>query len=276
MATKWKKSKLVKALLVVMAVIMSFTLAFSCVECALLLNSTIYTGTAEELVSLYCNGKPDFFDSASFYHTAINQVTTVGNLFINTEDYLKNLESKKEDAIAQIVSSYSSDKADIIKKELEYIAQNYERQEYDGVSIYNENGYSEILDAQIPEVPYEEQKYILESGLTERHARAMLRLESPTHRIEAIHYVADQKLNVQETEQYVESLLGSVGREQKRSEAYSDMEFTDPEKEVVEILRHLRKRTEAWRREGKDVSMNVANNTKALEVVIRLNKSCFT
>ncbi len=162
MATKWKKSKLVKAFLVIMAVIMSFTLAFSCVECALLLNSTIYTGTAEELVSLYCNGKPDFFDSASFYHTAINQVTTVGNLFINTEDYLKNLESKKEDAINRIVSSYSSEKAEIVKKELEYIAQNYERQEHNGESIYNENGYSEILDSQIPEVPYENQKYLVD------------------------------------------------------------------------------------------------------------------
>ncbi len=161
MATKWKKSKLVKALLVIMTVAMSFTLAFSCVECALLLNSTIYNGTAEELVSLYRNGKPDFFDSPSFYYAAMDQVTRVEKLFENPEDYLKHMESQKEDAINQIVSSYSSIKAGIIKRELAYIAENYKRQE-DGESIYNENGYSEILDSQIPEVPYEKQKYLVD------------------------------------------------------------------------------------------------------------------
>ena len=160
MATKWKKSKLLKTALVITAILMSFTFAFSAVQCVLAVESTMYANT-ENLINLYNNGLPDFFDSPSFYYKASAQALRVKRLFDNPDDYFKKLDAKKEDAVNEIVSAYASDKADIIKKELEYIAQNYERQQ-NGESIYNENGYSEILDAQIPEVPYDEQKYIVD------------------------------------------------------------------------------------------------------------------
>ncbi|MBQ2998881.1 MAG: ParB/RepB/Spo0J family partition protein, partial [Clostridia bacterium] len=54
---------------------------------------------------------------------------------------------------------------------------------------------------------YEEQRLILETGLTERHARATLRIENTKKRLETIRYIAEQKLNVQDSEAYVENLL---------------------------------------------------------------------
>lgn len=162
MATKWKKSKAFKFFFVFFMVVMSFALAFSCVQGIFLVDKVMYNSSPDAFVSLWANGKPDFFDSPGFQFEVMSEIYRVDVLFDDAEQYRQNLESKKAAAVDEIVKSYSQNKANIIKKELEYIAQNYKRQEYDGESIYNENGYSEILDAQIPEVPYEDQKYIVD------------------------------------------------------------------------------------------------------------------
>ena len=122
---------------------------------------------------------------------------------------------------------------------------------------------------------YEEQRLILELGLSERHARAMLRLDPGTLRKNTIQRVSSEKMNVQETEQYVESLLHTPSKEESDELSPSKMigfEFTDPDEEAMEILRQMRRKLETWRREGKDISMNIANGARLLEIVIRLNK----
>lgn len=53
----------------------------------------------------------------------------------------------------------------------------------------------------------EERELISSAGLTERHARAILRLQSKTTRQSALQYVINHGLNVTQTEEYVSSLL---------------------------------------------------------------------
>ena len=122
---------------------------------------------------------------------------------------------------------------------------------------------------------YEEQRMILEMGLSERHARAMLRLSQTDARKEAICYVSEQKMNVQQTERYIEELLEAEKPSDSADPADERLvgfAFTDSEDEAMEVLRHLRRKMEAWRREGKDISMNIINGAKSLEIVLRLNK----
>ncbi len=52
-----------------------------------------------------------------------------------------------------------------------------------------------------------ERERILRYRLTERHARALLKLPAPTDRLEAIEYIHEHGLNVAATEEYVERLL---------------------------------------------------------------------
>ena len=52
-----------------------------------------------------------------------------------------------------------------------------------------------------------EQRLILENGLTERHARALLRLPSDDTRAQAIQTIVDKQMNVAATEQYIDDLL---------------------------------------------------------------------
>ena len=54
------------------------------------------------------------------------------------------------------------------------------------------------------------QAVLLENGLTERHARALLRLEDEEERLAAARRAAARKLNVAQTEQYIERRLAEL------------------------------------------------------------------
>lgn len=125
---------------------------------------------------------------------------------------------------------------------------------------------------------YEEQRLILEHGLTERHARASLRVDDPQTRLNAIRYIGEQRLNVQESEHYVEELL-QRGNEQKRStlpcarseEPVSADVFHD-ERDMMDMVQILRRRVEGWKKNGKNASISVTNGLRSVEVTIRLAK----
>ena len=53
----------------------------------------------------------------------------------------------------------------------------------------------------------EERQVITSAGLTERHARALIRLEDPSLRAAALQVIAERGLNVAQTDQYIASLL---------------------------------------------------------------------
>ena len=49
-----------------------------------------------------------------------------------------------------------------------------------------------------------------EAGLSERHARALLRLEDEAERLSALKHIADHRLNVAQTEQYIQRRLDAI------------------------------------------------------------------
>ncbi|MBQ9086673.1 MAG: ParB/RepB/Spo0J family partition protein [Clostridia bacterium] len=125
---------------------------------------------------------------------------------------------------------------------------------------------------------YEEQRLILESGLTERHARAALRVDRPQQRLTVLRYISDNKLNVQAAEQYIESILATRVEEQdatpasKPSVSSIDLEIFRQEKEMMDMLKNLRRRVDAWNKNGKNASMSIANDSKTVEITIRFTK----
>ena len=54
---------------------------------------------------------------------------------------------------------------------------------------------------------HDEAELILESGLTERHARALLRIKDQTVRTAALHHIISRSMNVASAEEYVDKLL---------------------------------------------------------------------
>ena len=126
---------------------------------------------------------------------------------------------------------------------------------------------------------YEEQRLILESGLTERHARAALRVDRPPQRLRALQYAAENKLTVQALEEYVEGAM--LGSKQDEAEAekivekptYHDMDAFQQERDMMDVVKNLRKKVELWNRAGKSASMSVANGLKTVEITLRFAKN---
>lgn len=56
---------------------------------------------------------------------------------------------------------------------------------------------------------YDEQDWITQAGLTERHARALLKIQDEDRRKEALSHIIAENLNVKETEKYISSLLNN-------------------------------------------------------------------
>ena len=65
----------------------------------------------------------------------------------------------------------------------------------------------------------DEQKTILASELTERHARALLRITSPSLRKQALEYIICNKLNVTESEKYISELISAPPKKSREDSA---------------------------------------------------------
>lgn len=78
-----------------------------------------------------------------------------------------------------------------------------------------------------PEVRHE----LVAASLTERHARALLKLEDPVKQQEALTVIRQNTLNVREAEDLVEGLLDDISREMAKKA---------PRQNVVKIIRDVR------------------------------------
>ena len=68
---------------------------------------------------------------------------------------------------------------------------------------------------------------LVQNGLTERHARCLLRLEDEEERLAALRHIADKQLNVAQTEQYIEQRL-------------TQLQSTPPKRRRTFILKDVR------------------------------------
>lgn len=73
---------------------------------------------------------------------------------------------------------------------------------------------------------------LVHEKLTERHARALLKLNDDQQRIEVLNAVVEQKLNVRQTEQFIEETLDSISREMTKKQG--------SRQNVVKIIKDVR------------------------------------
>lgn len=90
-------------------------------------------------------------------------------------------------------------------------------------------------------IPGDEQQVIMDMGLSERHARALLRLESKSDRIDVLERIHKYKLNVEMTETYISKLLEGKRKKEsykKRSPVLKDVRlFVNTINKAIEVMR---------------------------------------
>jgi len=81
-------------------------------------------------------------------------------------------------------------------------------------------------------------KLLIDNGLTERHARALLKLEDDEKRQEVLKIVAQRKLSVRQTEAYIESLLKVAPPAKRRMVIVNDVRiYLNSIKQVVGAIK---------------------------------------
>ena len=79
--------------------------------------------------------------------------------------------------------------------------------------------------------PPEERAAILENGLTERHARALLKIADAPLRASVLQHIVTKKMNVSATESYIDHILYEISRFQSASPSHG----TSPEREPAAV-----------------------------------------
>lgn len=114
-----------------------------------------------------------------------------------------------------------------------------------------------------------------EGGLTERHVRALLRLDGDEQRREALEFIIDQRMTVSQAESYIDALSGqpaaalSAGRPQSRREK-AERRSLFVMKDVRLFMNSLNKSLDVMRRGGieADVRRTDTENEVVLTVTI--------
>ncbi len=118
---------------------------------------------------------------------------------------------------------------------------------------------------------YEEQLYILENGLTERHARAALRIDGTERRFAVIKHINEHKLTVSETEEYIENLLADKSTPEVEK-VMTPSRKAPEEKELGHTVSAIRKNVDKWVNIGGNAEINVTNRSDRTEILVKLFK----
>ena len=110
----------------------------------------------------------------------------------------------------------------------------------------------------------QERRIVTENTLTERHARAVIRIEDEKRRLFALNYIAKHKLNVEQTEKYIEKLISAPKSGGTRM-IFKDLRlFTNTINMAVETMR----------RSGVMASAVKGETEGYIEYTIRIPKPC--
>ena len=105
------------------------------------------------------------------------------------------------------------------------------------------------------------------AGLTERHGRALLRLETPAEQREALAYILSRDLNVAATDAYIERLL------EARAAPESEQQKTFILKDVRVFLNTISHSLDLMKQGGIDAGMRRQETDEALILTINIPKA---
>ena len=116
----------------------------------------------------------------------------------------------------------------------------------------------------------EEREAILSASLSERHARALLRLKDEESRLSCMHTVIRREMNVAATEEYVDRLLEAKKEEKARERAAGRTKLIL--KDVRILYNTIDRAVETVRLSGIDVQTLRRETASDTEIVIRIPK----
>lgn len=117
---------------------------------------------------------------------------------------------------------------------------------------------------------YDEQDWIVQAGLTERHARALLKIQNEDSRKEALSHIIAENLNVKETEKYISSLLDNNKKVQPLHNNNNDKKIVV--KDVRIFVNTISRAVDTMRMSGIDAVSNKEETEDYIEYTVKIPK----
>lgn len=119
---------------------------------------------------------------------------------------------------------------------------------------------------------YDEQRLIVELGLTERHARALLKVEDQQTRIDIIKFISANKLNVASAEQYIEELLKTLNCRSDDEKKLETAQKLQEKRPFADMISSFERKVEAIKKIGRNASIDIIDNETEVELRILISK----
>lgn len=116
---------------------------------------------------------------------------------------------------------------------------------------------------------YEEQEWIVNAGLSERHARALLRIDDEKTRREALSKIISESLNTQQSENLVSVLINNCPKEEEKRQQGSNKAVI---KDVRIFVNTINKAIDTMRLAGIDAQSHKQDTDNFIEYTIRIPK----
>lgn len=115
---------------------------------------------------------------------------------------------------------------------------------------------------------YDEQDWIVQAGLTERHARALLKIQNEDSRKEVLSHIIAENLNVKETEKYISSLLDN----KKVQPLHNNNDKKIVVKDVRIFVNTISRAVDTMRMSGIDAVSNKEETEDYIEYTVKIPK----
>ena len=121
-------------------------------------------------------------------------------------------------------------------------------------------------------LPDEVRRAIVRSTLTERHARALLKLPGEEYQLRAINKITEENLNVAATEKYVDGVLETILAKAEREEMKKASVTAVRTKDYRIFLNTIKKALDMVKKEGITAKTRQIENDGYYEYIIRIDK----
>ena len=115
---------------------------------------------------------------------------------------------------------------------------------------------------------YDEQDWITQAGLSERHARALLKIQNEDSRKEVLSHIIAENLNVKETEKYISSLLDN----KKVQPLHNNTDKKIVVKDVRIFVNTISRAVDTMRMSGIDAVSNKEETEDYIEYTVKIPK----
>lgn len=116
-------------------------------------------------------------------------------------------------------------------------------------------------------------KILSDNSLTERHARALLKLHDEQLQLKVLKLVCEKGLNVKKTEELVERAIEKFTKQEKEKERVPERKFTRAIKDIRIFINTIRQAIDLMKKSGVNAKAAQLDRGEYVEFIIRIPKS---